>query len=158
MFDDWDFATRFRDVISQISTSTIERIRPSPRYGQVVTIDRTNRKCTVLFPGESTAVTIPMGSIQPSRPGQTVRVVGELGDRYLDDVMGESVLAGGTPIGALVQWPAGVAIPAGYVSANGAYLEPATYPSLFAVYAFTIGQQGQQFRVPTVAGAIIRAT
>lgn len=112
----------------------------------------------MLFPGETTAVSIPMGSIQPSKPGQTVRVTGELGDRYVDDVMGEAVIAGGTPIGALVQWPTGVAVPAGYVNADGAYLEPATYPSLFAVYAFTIGQQGQLFRVPTVAGAIIRAT
>jgi hypothetical protein len=157
MFDDWDFATRFRDVIANIAEATIERTRPSARYARVVTIDRAGRKCTVLFPGEPGAVSIPMGSIQPAQPGQTVRIMGVLGDRYIDDVMGEAVISGGTPVGALVQWPSGVPIPAGYVNADGSYYDPSAYPSLFGVYQFTIGQQGQQFRVPTVSGAIIRA-
>lgn len=159
MFDDWDFATKFRDVIVEICEGVIDRARPSARYASVVSIDRVNRTCMVRFPLEESqpAVKVPMGSIQPAKPGQTVRVVGTLGDRYIDDVMGEAVISGGTPIGALVQWPTGVAIPTGYVPADGAYYEPSVYPGLHAVYGFAIGQQGQQFRVPTQAGSIIRA-
>jgi hypothetical protein len=158
MFDDWDFATRFRDAITAICESVIEKMRPSARYAEIVTIDRPNRKCTVKYPGETNAVSIPMGSIQPARPGQIVRIAGVLGDRYIDDVMGDAIIAGGVPIGALMDWPAGIATPASYVAANGAYYDPSAYPSLFALYGFTIGQQGQQFRVPTSAGQIIRAS
>lgn len=158
MFDDWDFATRFRDVITSIAGAHIERMRPDARYATVVTIDRVNRKCAVRFPGASEIndVTIAMGSIQPAKVGQTVRVAGTLGDRFIDDVMGEAVIAGGTPIGAVITWPA-TTLPAGYIAANGAFVEPATYPGLFAVYGTSLGQQGTAFRLPTVAGAIIRA-
>src|SRR5437868_14697656 len=99
MFDDWDFATRFRDVIGQIAEASVNRLRPSHRYATVTSIDRVNRSCTVTFPGEATAVTVPMGSIQPAKPGQTVRIAGALGDRFIDDVRGGGVGAGGTPIG-----------------------------------------------------------
>jgi hypothetical protein len=160
MFDDWDFATRFRDTIASFSEGAVERLRPAPRYATVVTIDRVGRTCTVRFPGETatTPVTVPMGSIQPSKAGQVVRVAGTLGDRYIDDVMGEAVFAGGTPVGAMMDWPVGVAAPAGYIAADGRYLDPSAYPSLFTVYGFSQGQQGQQFRVPTSAGKVIRAT
>lgn len=157
MFDDWDFATRFRDVMSSIAETVVDRARPGARYGEVVTIDRPNRKCTVRFPGEADAVSVPMGSIQPAKPGQTVRVVGDLGDRYIADVMGEAIMAGGVPVGSMMQWSSGLATPAGYILANGAYYDPSAMPSLFAIYGFTFGQQGQQFRVPTTAGVIIRA-
>lgn len=156
MFDDWDFATRFRDVIVDIAESALARARPEARYAQVVSIDRVNRKCVVQFPGEAVTVTVPMGSIQPAQAGQTVRVVGTLGDRYIDDVMGQAVVAGGTPIGAVVQWPLAT-VPAGYVAANGAYVDPTSYPSLFQTYGYSQGQQGNLFRLPTVAGGIVRA-
>ena len=157
MLDNWAFATEFRDVVVKVCESVIERLRPNPRYGTVVTIDRVARTCTVRFPLETDAVTIPMGSIQPASIGQIVRVVGVLGDRYIDDVMGDAASAGGLPIGTPITWPTGVATPAGFISANNAYYDPATYPSLFAVYGFSQGQQGQQFRVPNLPGMIIRA-
>lgn len=157
MPDDWDYVTRFRDAIVDIAQSVVDRARPTPRYATVISVDRINRKCMVRFPGESADVSIPMGSTQPAQIGQTVRVSGNLGDRYVDDVMGQAVVAGGTPIGAIIEWPSGVATPSGYLTANGAYLDPASYPSLFAIYAFTQGQQGTLFRIPTRSGGIIRA-
>lgn len=158
MTNDWAFATQFRDVIVSICEGVIGRLRPSARYATVVTIDRANRTCTVRFPGETNPVTMPMGAIQPASPGQTVRVLGTLGDRYIDTVvMGDATFAGGLPIGALIDWPTGVSLPSGFISANGAYYEPSTYPTLFGFYGFSQGQQGQQFRVPTSAGQILRA-
>lgn len=157
MLDDWDFATRFRDVIVEVAESVVERVRPGHRYAKVMSIDRANRKCTVHFPGEPGDVVVPMGSIQPAQVGQIVRIAGSLGDRYIDDVMGQAVMMGSTPIGATVNWPDAIAVPSGYLTANGAYLDPATYPSLFAVYGYTLGQQGNLFRIPSAPGQIVRA-
>lgn len=156
MSDEWDFATKFRDVIVEICESVIERSRPDSRYATVISIDRTARTCKVRFPGETDDMTIAMGSIQPAKPGQTVRIAGTLGDRYVDDVMGEAIMSGGVVIGATQGWT-GTTAPANYVLANGAYYAPATYPGLFAVYGYSIGQQGSDFRVPTIANTIIRA-
>lgn len=156
MFDDWDYATRFRDVIVNIAESALARARPEARYATVISIDRVARSCVVQFPGESAQVVVPMGSIQPAQIGQTVRIAGTLGDRYIDDVMGQAVVAGGTPIGAVINWPL-AAVPPGYLAANGAYVDPTSYPTLFQTYGYSQGQQGNLFRLPTQAGGMVRA-
>lgn len=84
-------AAKMRDVIRAIVVKEIERLRPSPAYATVVSIDRVLRLCEVRFPEDdsTTSLVVGMGSIQPSAVGQIVRVAGVVGDRYIDDVMGE---------------------------------------------------------------------
>ena len=89
-FDEYRLAAKTRDIIRLIVRKEINRLRPAATYGTVISINRTNRTCEVRFPediDDETSV-VGMGSIQPSEVGQTVRVGGVVGDRYIDDVMG----------------------------------------------------------------------
>lgn len=89
-FAEYRVAAKMRDVIRVIVGKEIERLRPAPSYAIVVSIDRDNRLCEVRFPEDDAtdSLFVGMGSIQPSAVGQTVRVAGVLGDRFIDDVMG----------------------------------------------------------------------
>lgn len=90
------FAARLRDVIRRIVVVELEKLAPRPSYAQVKVIDRTNRKCQVLFPGgtdPTDRVTISMGSVQPNVTGQWVRIEGPLGDRYITAVLGAAFYA-----------------------------------------------------------------
>lgn len=79
-----------RDVIERLVRVEIERQRPPYSYATVESIDRTRRRATVIFPGETVGVTVAMGAVQPKAVGQIVRVDGRLGDRFIADVMGET--------------------------------------------------------------------
>lgn len=98
-----DFLTalQFRDVLTTLVLSILNKERPRYQYGTVATIDRANRVATVTFPGEASAVGVKMGSIQPAYPGQAVRVAGLLADRFIDDVMGPAAFIGGSRAGDL---------------------------------------------------------
>jgi hypothetical protein len=90
-FGDFTTALRFREAVTQIAESVVERMRPTYRYAAVMGINHGTRRVTVRFPGESTDVTIAAGSIMPSAVGQTVRIAGVGGERYVADVVGLSV-------------------------------------------------------------------
>lgn len=81
-------ALGFRDVVQTLVKNLLDTERPRYRYASVISIDRTNYKCTVQFQGDPGTVTVNMGSIQPSAVGQRVRVAGMLGDKYIDAVLG----------------------------------------------------------------------
>lgn len=85
---EYNSAVDFHRIIDRVARKAIREERPASRYATVTTIDRVNRACTVTFPGDSSAVKVAMGSIQPLATGQTVRIAGVHGDRFIDDVMG----------------------------------------------------------------------
>ena len=60
----------------------------------------------------------------------------------------------GVPTGAIIDWPIGVSIPAGYLEANGQIVARAAYPGLFAVYGTTFGgdASGTTFGLPNIGG------
>lgn len=85
---DFQTAMEMREILQQLVKDEMERQRPRYQYATVTAYDRTTRKCSVQFPGEVGSVSVNMGSIQPSYVGQTVRVGGLAGDRFIEDVMG----------------------------------------------------------------------
>lgn len=97
-------AQAMRDLIQQVTRTMLATERPQVRYATVVTLDRTNRKATVTYIGETSTATVAMGSVQPANTGQVVRIGGPMGDRYIEDVLGSAYFATGTlllPDGAL---------------------------------------------------------
>lgn len=85
---DFETALAMRDVMQTLVAAEVEKQRPRYQYATVTGIDRPSRKCSVQFPGEATSVSVNMGSIQPSAVGQTVRIEGLAGDRFVGDVLG----------------------------------------------------------------------
>jgi hypothetical protein len=81
-------ALAMRDLIKEIASGVVDRLRPAPRYATVIAIDPVANQCTVNFPGDTTAVPITMGNVKPMKVGQVVRIVGLSGDKYIDGVLG----------------------------------------------------------------------
>jgi hypothetical protein len=92
-------ATRFRDVVRGICRSVLRTERPGDTYAVVQSIDRTNRKAVVRYPGETVDITLPMGAVQPSAVGDSVRVKGMPADRHIDEPVGNFFIPGATLIG-----------------------------------------------------------
>jgi hypothetical protein len=88
--DESAFALKMRDIVTELVRKEVDRLRPRHRYGKVTSIDRKNYVCNVQYSGETTPVQVKMGSVQPVRVGQIVRVEGTLTERYVADVMGPS--------------------------------------------------------------------
>lgn len=89
-FGDLEAATKVRDIVRGIVLSELNKARPVYKYAEVTSIDTDKRTCDVLFPGETVSVTVKIGSIFPREAGQYVRVAGLPGDRYVDDVLGDT--------------------------------------------------------------------
>jgi hypothetical protein len=87
-FMDVNTAAKMRQVIMTIVSEQINKERPPCRYGIVESINREERKCEVILNGDESAVSVPMGSIQPTESGQVVRIEGRTADRFISDVMG----------------------------------------------------------------------
>lgn len=85
---DFAFSTKMRDTIIKIAEEAIQRSRPVDRYGVVSSIDLVNKKCGVTLNGETAPVLVNLGALYPSAVGQTVRVSGTAGDKYVADVFG----------------------------------------------------------------------
>lgn len=85
---DFQSALKMRDIIETIVKGVVEQVRPRIQYGTVTAIDRPKRKCSVQFVGETTSVSVAMGSVQPQSEGQVVRIDGVAGDRFVADVLG----------------------------------------------------------------------
>lgn len=89
-FDELSFAMKMRDVFKTVAEDVVDRRRPKYRYATVVRIDRANYKCDVTFNGETSVVTVNMGTAQPGAAGDVVRVEGIGIDKYITDVVGDS--------------------------------------------------------------------
>lgn len=98
---EFSYSLELRDVVNRIIRDQVNKLRPRYRYATVVLIDRVNRKCTIIYNGETNEVIVNMGSVQPKDIGQTVRIEGIGTDKYIADVMGDSHLyglTGGEPL------------------------------------------------------------
>jgi predicted dinucleotide-utilizing enzyme len=82
-FDTQEVAIGLRDAIAAIADKEINALRPQTSYAVVQTINREARSATVLYMGDTTPVSVAMGSIEPTTVGQTVRIGGTIGHRYL---------------------------------------------------------------------------
>lgn len=93
---DYNSAHRLRDIIRKIVRKEIDQARPAPRYATVATVDAANFKVEVQYPNESTFAIVGMGKQVAPAVGDIVRVLGPVGDRYIDGVMGVAAFDGGT--------------------------------------------------------------
>lgn len=87
-FDDFDSAHRFREIIADVAATVVDKMRPRDRMASVVSYSPTNGTASVIYVGDSTAVTLPTLGSGPFNVGQTVRVTGPLGARYIDTPIG----------------------------------------------------------------------
>lgn len=147
------FSLKMRDAIKRMVRVAIDEMRPSYRYGVVDSIDRPTRKCGVIINGDTAPVIINMGSIQPREVGQTVRVDGKLGDRYVTDVLGPAVNDGPGSIPIGVSLPnAASTVPWGFLSCDGSLVNIDDYPALYAAIGTTYGSDNGMFAVPDYSG------
>lgn len=96
-FTDYDFAIRFRNVISRVVDEILDRDRPPDKIGRVVDVDRASGFASVVFSGDQgNPVRVKMyPGIQPTRSdrvngegnGSICRVSGPPGGRYIAQVM-----------------------------------------------------------------------
>jgi hypothetical protein len=91
-------AAEIRDTIAEIARSEVVKIRPADKYAEIQTIDELQNKATVTYPGETTAVPVSMGSFQPVSSGAVVRISGQPGDRYIQDVVSGAILIRSTEL------------------------------------------------------------
>lgn len=87
-FEDQASASRFRDIVTRIAESVVTRMRPPATMGQVVSIDKIERRAEVIIPPATESVTVRMGAIQPGWPGQWVRIESKAGNKYITDTVG----------------------------------------------------------------------
>ncbi len=97
-FADPTVAAEIRDTVAEIARSEVVKIRPADKYAEVQTIDELQSKATVTYPGETTAVPVSMGSFQPVSSGAVVRISGQPGDRYIQDVVSGAILIRSTEL------------------------------------------------------------
>lgn len=83
-------AIMMRDLMVANAQEIINNSRPEPRYAQVITIIPADRRCLVLFPGDTTPVSVSYGSMRPKETGQWVRVEGPPGSGFIADVQGDT--------------------------------------------------------------------
>jgi hypothetical protein len=76
-----------KEVIRQVAESAVMALSPPPRFAVVDSVDDPARAALVHFPDEPTATfVVSYGGTCPA-PGDTVRVAGRSGARYIDDVV-----------------------------------------------------------------------
>lgn len=83
-------AMAMQDLLNAQAQSIINNSRPQPRYAQVTSIIAAERRCLVLFPGDTTPVSVSYGSLRPAATGVFVRIEGPPGQPYISDVMGDT--------------------------------------------------------------------
>lgn len=149
-FSEYPIAAAMRDAIMTICEGVVERLRPPPRYAEVVSLTgSTPDNCYVRFINETDKQLVALASVRPSRAGQLVRIEGTVGDRYVADVLGEAVITGGgIPLGSGIEWY-GTEPPHGFLQANGQLLTVDQYPELFVILQYRFGGSGNTFALPT---------
>ena len=83
--------------------------------------------------------------------GPTTRTIKQVDD----DLQNWLQYNGGTPVGAIVYYPAST-IPFGWMECDGRSLDKNTYASLFAIVGYTYGGSGNTFKLPDLRGEFIR--
>lgn len=83
--------------------------------------------------------------------GPTTRTIKQVDD----DLQNWLQYNGGTPVGAIVYYPAST-IPFGWMECDGRSLDKNTYASLFAIVGYTYGGSGNTFKLPDLRGEFVR--
>lgn len=89
-FAEYEKAFRMRDVVRRMVADELERQRPTRRYAEVTAVDPVAHSVLVVYPNEVDPVELQTGDFVPEI-GDTVRVEGPTGDRYVADVRPASV-------------------------------------------------------------------
>lgn len=96
-FGDFAVSMQTRDFITKLVENVVDRVRPSYRYGRVVSVDGPNSKATVVFTGDTNQVIVNYASHVPVTHS-IVRVEGIGTDRYIADIVGGSMSTQPSPV------------------------------------------------------------
>lgn len=91
------FAQQLRDVVRELATQEVRRLRPGDQLATVSTIDTVNGVANVIYPGDTVAVPVAMHTIQPTAGGgvgvgDVVLVTGDSTRRRIQEVVKGSPL------------------------------------------------------------------
>lgn len=101
--DKMAYAARFRDWARATIKSEVKKVQPGDRYGTITAIDWTAMRAELTFAGSSDVIRVKFGySCQPTNIGQRVRVSGEVGDRYISELVTAPSWTGATLSGTWV--------------------------------------------------------
>lgn len=113
--DKMAYAARFRDWARATIKSEVKKVQPGDRYGTISAIDWTAMRAELTFAGGTDIIRVRFGySCQPTNVGQRVRVSGEVGDRYISELVTAPTTTDATLSGAWVN-VGGFASNAGYL-------------------------------------------
>lgn len=82
-YSEFASALLLRDTIRQMVQEELTSRVPIPKYATVSSLDRPNRAVSLLYNGETEGVTQDVGEFLPN-PGDTVRVNGDAGNRFIE--------------------------------------------------------------------------
>lgn len=82
-FDSYPVAAKMRDLVRRIADREIDRKRPPDRTGILTSYDPVTKRAQVLFPGETSSVSVNVTEVSGLVLEQPVRVSGQIGDRYI---------------------------------------------------------------------------
>lgn len=91
---DINSAARVREAVAKIATEVVESERPRSRYATVISINKAARTLVVKYPDEAATFTVRCGALIPLATGQVVRVGGQMGDRHVEDIIGDASFDG----------------------------------------------------------------
>lgn len=168
-WDEQQYASKFRDLITRIARKVIQEERPAERIGEVITWDNAKGTALVKFPGDTDAQAITVRcaqNMQPSlgryswtRPegytGNAVRVAGKPGHYYVAGyVRGGpgSILPGHIMLWAHA-WP-----PPGWLLCDGAEISTTDYPALYEMIGNVYGGGADSFLLPNLSAVSLNVS
>jgi hypothetical protein len=129
-FDKQSTALAFRDWVKGVIASELEKIRPATRYATVTGVDWANNEISVMFPGDTTSLTVPVSRAYPAYIGQKVRI-GRIGaERYVDTIVGPEVPCNNSSV---AHWSFSTVLTLSDPSAGYLRLNYATMPDVNAI-------------------------
>lgn len=99
--NDYALSLGMRDAINQFVLTSIDKLRPKPRYATVDSIDRINGRCGVIYTGEENPMYVSAPGLWPMYLGQTVRIEGIGTDKYIAGVVGPAATNTLRPLGVV---------------------------------------------------------
>ena len=118
-FTTYNTAARTREAIRKIAKQVYFELNPPQRWATVTAIDRQARTVTVEYPDEvGTTSIVPCRALMPNHVGQTVRVGGPVGRRYVTEIIG---------LGSTHEWSIGLPYAANWSDLGGLQWGIGTY-------------------------------
>lgn len=158
-FADYDVAAKFRDVIRDIVSDQVTKMRPEVRVAQVESINADDLTAAVRFTGDAGTINARFGpSLQPRSVGSIVRIGGSLGNYYITEVLNEAAVQQAyEPV--LTDYTAGdlnnsnLVIGGGNLMQNSYFYDSTLWPS-------AIGSMSRSFEITTTyfGGSALKVT